>query len=173
MATAYATVIWNPEKLKVLDPSRPTPNHPVRLPIIQTAKKGESAGKELEVLATEPLVQGSNLVKEDVLKIMETSEWWPKFVEIGAIYVVRPRKENADKLTGTTLDFSEAEAKQIVNEALDLEWLDKCISAEAACQDTSRDTDAVIECCRRRKKLIESSQRMMAAAAMKQQGDAE
>jgi hypothetical protein len=171
MATAYATVIWNPEKLKVLDPSRPTPNHPVRLPIIQTAGKGETKGKELEVLATEPLIQGSNLVKEEVLSVMEKNEWFQKFVDCGAIFVVRPRKENADKLTGTTLDFSVAEARQIVNESLDLDWLDKCISAESASQDTSRDTDAVITSIRSRKKLIENSQRMMAAAQAGKSGD--
>ena len=171
MATAYATVIWNPEKLKALDPSRPTPNHPVRLPMIQTAGKGESKGKELEVLAPDVLVMGANIVKEDVLKVMEQNVWWPQFVDCGAIFVVRPKKEVADKLTGTSLDFSETEAKNIINQALDLDWIEKCISAESACQDTSRDTDAVITACRMRKKMIETSQSMMAAAEAARKGD--
>ena len=63
---ALVTIIWNPSRSRVIDPNLPEFNCPVRFPIIQQPNpKGPKGGAvELEVLATDTLIPGTNFIKE-------------------------------------------------------------------------------------------------------------
>lgn len=166
---ALVTIIWNPARSRVIDPSLPEFNCPVRFPIIQAPNpKGVKGGAvELEVLATDALIPGTNFVKEEIWEAMKDNPFMSKFMEAGAIHVILPAKQEGFEATGTTLDYSETDAKEIISQSLDIEWLKNCISAEAAnaSKTPGRNSDKLIDACQKQIKLIESSAKKMAAAA--------
>lgn len=153
------TLIWQPAKSKQLDPSHPTLNAPVRFPVVQSAPAGKKGStQELEVQAQVSLIDGSNLVSEEDWLHMQSNPFVQRFIDAGMLQVIEPRKEEGFVPTGTTTDFSEVEARQIVATSLDLEWLKICIQRETR--------DSVIKACQRRIQDIENSARKRAVAAL-------
>jgi hypothetical protein len=173
---SLVTLIWNPQRSRSIDPTLPEFNCPIRFPIIQkpdpkAAKNGST--QELEVFATDTLIPGTNFIKETTWEQMQNHPFIKKFIDSGAIHVVLPQKQEGVESTGTTLDFSEIDAREIVAQSVDIDWLKQCISAEAANAGRipNRDSQKMIDACQKQIKQIESSARKMAAAATTKTGD--
>lgn len=171
------TLIWTPQKSRVADPTLPEFNCPVRFPVVQspntkTAKSGGST-QELEVLATDTLIPGTNFVKEETWEVMQNHPFIQKFIDAGAIHVILPEEREGVESTGTTLDYSEANARAMISQSVDIDWLRNCISSEAANagRTPGRNSDKIIDACQKQIKQIESSARKMAAAAAAKTGD--
>lgn len=155
------TLIWHPSKSKQLDPNHPALNCPVRFPVLHSAATGKkNSNQELEVQAAIALTEGSNLVEDEIWQHMQNNPFVQRFIESGLLHVIEPKKDEGFVATGTTLDFSEVDARTIVSTSLDIEWLQTCIQRETR--------DPIVKACKRRIQEVESSARKMAAAAIAQ-----
>lgn len=168
MPKSYIEVIWDPKKSRAVDSSYPELNCPVRFVALSepaTDKKGR-AFQEIEPKSVF-LVHGSNKVDADLWSLVRDQEVVKRFIDATAITVIEPRKDIAE-LTGTSLDFNASEARAIINESLDVEWLKTCIMTETANADKRKpgETDSIRKACENRIRAIESSERKMAAASL-------
>ena len=90
-----------------------------------------------------------------------------RFIDVGAIHVILPRKlDEGAELTGTTLDFELAEALKIVTESLDVEWLENCDRAETSNprKGNSAHSERIRNLCRSRIKQIQQSSKKTSVA---------
>lgn len=170
---AYVQVIWSPEKSRIIDPSVPALDSPVRFPVIEmpqsTPGKRGNANQDLEVKAQAPLRHGSNRVEQETWTLMASNPLIQRFIDVGAIHVIIPRElDEGAELTGTTLDFELSEALKIVTDSLDVEWLENCDRAETSNprKGHADHSERIKSLCRSRIKQIQQSAKKTSAAKL-------
>ncbi|MBD1995301.1 hypothetical protein H6G00_01480 [Leptolyngbya sp. FACHB-541] len=114
------------------------------------AKGGRNKLQELE-LEGGFLIKGTNLISLETFEAMKTNPFFARCEKKGVIRVYMPVVPDGEKPTGTSADFALEDCQDIIEEASDIDWLNRCIAKD--------DRDGIPELCQERIKQVEEMEK--------------